>query len=170
MASRIPPYSSDDFATAEVVRAVLGMGRASRLYRHLVREQQIAKSVATYAYPLLTGASMLLTWGTGYPETDPDLLEKAMTREMEALIDTREEEINRAISLIETDLVRTLERVAERADLLSMFDLYFGDPGRLNGELDRLRSVTLNDVRTFVTDQLGPDNRAVLTYVPEGRR
>ena len=170
MASRIPPYSSDGFAMAEVVRAVLGMGRASRLYRHLVREQQIAKSVVTYAYPLLTGASMLLMWGTGYPGTDPALLEQAMARELEALIDTRQDEISRAISLIETDLVRTLERVAERADLLSMFDLYFGDPGRLNQELDRLRSVTLDDVRAFVTNQLGPDNRAVLTYVPEGSR
>ena len=113
---------------------------------------------------------MLLMWGTGYPGTDPALLEQAMARELEALIDTRQDEISRAISLIETDLVRTLERVAERADLLSMFDLYFGDPGRLNQELDRLRSVTLDDVRAFVTNQLGPDNRAVLTYVPEGRR
>ena len=69
--------------------------------------------------------------------------------------------------LRDQDLVRALERVADRADLLSMFDLYFDDPGRLNRELDRLRSVTLEDVRAFVDQQLGTDNRAILTYVPE---
>ena len=157
MAFRIPPYSSDAFATAEIARALLGMGRASRFYKHLVREQQIAKSVMTYAYPLMTGASMLLVWGTGYPGSDAAELEAAMTHELEGLIDARQEEIDRAISLTETDLVRALERVADRADLLSMFDLYFDDPGRLNRELDRLRSVTLEDVRAFVDQQLGTD-------------
>ncbi|MGB1780063.1 MAG: hypothetical protein ACPHQP_10955, partial [Longimicrobiales bacterium] len=73
-------------------------------------------------------------------------------------------------TLTETDLVRALERVADRADLLSMFDLYFDDPGRLNRELDRLRSVTLEDVRAFVDQQFGTDNRAILTYVPENGR
>ncbi|NJD20605.1 MAG: insulinase family protein, partial [Gemmatimonadetes bacterium] len=38
MAFRIPPYASGDFPVAEVARAVLGTGRASRLYRRLVRE------------------------------------------------------------------------------------------------------------------------------------
>jgi zinc protease len=52
MAFRIPPYSSPDFAAVEVGRALLGQGKASRLYRHLVRERRVAKSVVSYAYPL----------------------------------------------------------------------------------------------------------------------
>ena len=144
--------------------------RAARFYRRLVREQQVAKSVVTYAYPLMTGASMMLVWGTGYPGSDPAALELAMLRELEGLVDARQDEIDRAITLTETDLVRALERVADRADLLSMFDLYFDDPGRLNRELDRLRSVSLADVRAFVDQYFGVDNRAVLTYVPESGR
>ena len=71
--------------------------------------------------------------------------------------------------LTETDLLRALERVAGRADLLSMFELYFGDPERVNRELDRLRAVTVEQIRSFAQDMLGPDNRAVLTYEPQGR-
>ncbi len=170
MAFRTPPYSSTDFAVAEVARGLLGMGRASRLYERLVRERRVAKSVMTYVYPLLTGASMLLVWATGYPDGDPEEIEKAMIEEIEALTNAEQQEIDRAIALTETDLVRTLERVAERADLLSMFDLYFDDPGRLNGELDRLRAVTLDQIRTFVDEQMGPDNRAIVTYQPEASR
>ena len=47
-----------------------------------------------------------------------------------------------------------------------MFELYFSDPGRLNGEVDRLRGVSAADVRRFAAERLGPTNRAVLTYRP----
>jgi zinc protease len=167
MAFRTPPFSSDEFAVAEVSRALLGMGRASRLYRRLVRERRIAKSVVTYVYPLLTGAAMILTWATGYPGTDLEALEAALSEEIEGLVGAEQAEVDRAIALAETDLVHTLERVSSRADLLSMFDLYFDDPGRLNQELDRLRSVTVDQIRSFARERLGPDNRAVLTYQPK---
>ena len=170
MAFRTPPYSSDDFAVAEVSRALLGMGRASRLYRSLVRERRVAKSVVTYIYPLLTGASMLLTWASGYPDTDLEVLEKALSEELEGLAGAQQAEVDRAIALAETDLVHTMERVATRADLLSMFDLYFDDPGRINQELDRLRAVTVDQIRTYASERLGEDNRAVLTYQPKGAK
>jgi len=170
MGFRIPPYTDPGFGVIEVARAVLGMGRASRFYERLVRERRIATSVVTYAFPLLTGASMLLVWATGFPGGDPAALEQAMSEELDALTSVEQSEIDRAIALTETDLVLTLERVAERADLLSMFELYFGEPGRLNSELDRLREVTLDQIRTFAGERLGTDNRAVLTYVPESDR
>jgi predicted Zn-dependent peptidase len=168
MAFRSPPYSSDDFAVAEVARSVLGSGRASRLYRRLVRERRVAKSVVSYVYPLLSEAGMLLTWATGYPGSDLDALEAALSEEIAALAETEQSEVDRAIALSETDLVNELERVASRADLLSMFDLYFDDPGRLNRELDRLRSVTVEQIRAFAGDVLSADNRAVLGYLPKG--
>jgi predicted Zn-dependent peptidase len=168
MAFRAPPYAAEEFTVAEVARALLGLGRASRLYRRLVRERRVAKSIVTYIYPLLTGASTLLTWATGYPETDLESLERAMSEEIAGLAGADQAEVDRAIALAETDLVHGLERVATRADLLSMFDLYFDDPGRLNRELDRLRAVTVEQVRDFARSRLGEDNRAVLTYVPKG--
>ena len=167
MAFRIPPYSSDDFAVAEVSRGLLGMGRSSRLYRRLVRERRVAKGVVTFAFPLLTGSSMLLAWATGYPGSSAEELESALAEELEGLAEAEAHEVERAIALAETDLVRSLERAGERADLLSMFVLYFGDPDRLNRELDRLRAVTVDEIRAFAGERLGADNRAVLTYEPK---
>lgn len=57
--------------------------------------------------------------------------------------------------------------MGHRADLLSMFELYFSDPGRLNREVERLRSVCAADVRRFAAERLGPGNRAVVTYRPK---
>jgi len=169
MAFRIPPYSSDEFAVAEVTRAVLGIGRASRLYRRLVREQRVAKDVVSYAFPLLTGASLLLVWATGYPGASPEKLEEALAREIEGVTDAEGHEVERAVAVSETDLVRGLEPVGERADLLSMFNLYFDEPERLNREVERLRAVGVDAVHRFAAERFGPDNRAVVTYVPEER-
>ncbi len=102
--------------------------------------------------------------------TDLDALEKAMSDEIEGLSGADQAEVDRAIALAETDLVHSLERIATRADLLSMFDLYFDDPGRLNQELDRLRAVTVDQIREFAREYLGADNRAVITYAPKGVR
>jgi len=165
---RIPPYSSEDFTRAEVARAVLGTGRASRLYRRLVREQRLAKDVVSYAFPLLSGAAMMLVWATGYPGASLADLEEAVSRELEGLGDADDAEVERAVAVLETDLVRGLEQVGQRADVLSMFELCFDDPHRLNREIERLRAVTAADVRAFAGTHLGADNRAVVRYQPRG--
>ncbi|MCH7933066.1 MAG: insulinase family protein [Gemmatimonadetes bacterium] len=170
IAFRVPTYTSDDFYAADVAGSVLGTGRASRLYRSLVREQRVAKDVTSFVFPLTSGAGMLLAWATGFPEGDPVELETALIAEIEGLASVTEQEIERAVALTETALVRQIERVGERADLFSMFDQLFDDPERLNSELDRLRAVTPGDVSAFVDRFLGTDNRAILTYVPEAAK
>ena len=52
---------------------------------------------------------------------------------MEGLASVTDQEIQRAVALTETALVRQIEQVGERADLVSMFDQLFDDPERLNG-------------------------------------
>ena len=167
VACRVPAYTDGDFYAADVAGSVLGTGRASRLYRSLVRERRLAKDVTSFVLPLTSGAGMLLAWATGFPDGDPGELEAALVAEMEGLASVSSREIERAVALTETALVRQIEQVGERADLLSMFDQLFDDPERLNGELERLRAVTTGDVSAFTKRFLGPDNRAVLTYVPE---
>jgi len=166
LAFRIPPYTDDAFTAAEVARDVLGTGRASRLYRRLVRERRAAKDVVAYAFPLLTGAAMLLVWATGFPGSSVEELEAVLADEVQGVADAKAEEVERAVALAETDIVHSIERVGDRADLLSMFDLYFDDPERLNGEVERLRSVTPEQIHAFASERLGADNRAVLIYEP----
>ena len=136
------------------------------MYRSLVRERREAKDVTSMAFPLTTGAGMLLLWATGFPDGDPTVLEAALSREVEALATVRGEEIERAVAVTETRLIREIEQVGQRADLLSMFDQLFDDPGRINSEIERMRGVSPQDVSAFAEDFLGTNNRAVLTYVP----
>ncbi len=168
MAGRFPPVDAPDFHVAEVAATVLGSGKASRLYRSLVREKRIAKDVLSYVFPLQTGGSLFLLWATGYPGAKPQELEKALVEEVEGMDSVTQEELDRAVALTETHLLMAIQHVGDRADLLSMFDQLFDDPARLNSEIERVRAVTRDQVRDFAGRYLGADNRAFLSYIPGG--
>ncbi len=164
--SRIPTFTDQAFHTAEVAGEILANGRASRLYRSLVREQRVAKDIVGYVFPLGTGASMMVSWATGYPGVEPETLQRALLDELDGLTSVAPTETARAVARSETRFFGQIEQVGDRADLLSMFTHYFDDPLRLAGEVDRLRAVTTRDVEGFADDVLSADNRVVLTYVP----
>jgi len=167
LAYRIPPFGADGFHPAAAAAHLLAYGKASRLYRKLVREEQLAQDVVAYAFPLVVGAAMLGLWATARPGVEPAHLESALLREVAAVRDASAAEVERALNLIEARRLEDLQRVDERADLLSMFTSLFDDPGRINTELDRFRAVRPQAVRDFADAFLGDDNRAVLVYVPK---
>jgi predicted Zn-dependent peptidase len=169
VAFRVPPYADSDFHVAELAGSILGVGRASRLYRSLVRERRVAKDVVTYVFPLVTGAALFLAWATGYREISIESLEQALIEEIHGLANVRETELERALAVSEIRLVEEIERLESRADLLSMFETHFGDAGRLNGELDRLRAVTVPRIRDFTEAYLGEHNQVLLAYEPQRR-
>jgi len=74
--------------------------------------------------------------------------------------------VQRAIALIQTMFVSSMQEAGERADKLSMFATYFGKPELINEEVDRYRAVTTEQVNAFIRERLGENNRASLLYVP----
>jgi predicted Zn-dependent peptidase len=168
---RIPPFTDPRFDAVDLCAQILGQGKSSRLYRSLVRERRVARDAATYALPLVTGGSTFLAFVTGFPDSDVAELEAALFEELEAMAEVSEAEVARGRVLAEAREVRGLESMSHRADLLSMYTTIFDDPGRLNDTVARIRGVTTEQVRAVARDFLGPDNRAVVAYLPqeEGR-
>jgi len=74
--------------------------------------------------------------------------------------------VARAVTLIETELIVSLQSAGDRADKLSLFATYFGDPSLVNVQAARYRAVTPEQVNAFARARLGTDNRASLLYVP----
>jgi zinc protease len=165
-AYRIPPYGDPAWYPAGVAAHILAWGKASRLNRTLVREQRLAQDAVAYAFPVVVGAAMLVVWVTARPGVELDALEAALDAEMAGLASVTEEEVTRAVRLIEARQLDELQKVDERADQLSMFTCLFDDPGLINTELDRIRAVRASDVRDFAARHLGPDHAATLVYVP----
>jgi predicted Zn-dependent peptidase len=163
---RIPTYGTAEHYAASVATAILTWGKASTLYRGLVRGR-LAQDVVGYAFPIVVGAAMQLLWVTAQPGVDPEQLEAATLEHIARLADIDDAEVERAVNLMETRYLAELQKVDERADLLSMYATLFDDPARINTELDRIRGVRAEDVRAFARACLGEANRALIWYLPE---
>jgi predicted Zn-dependent peptidase len=151
-----------------VAGAILGLKRGSRLHRALVRERQVAAEATAFTFDLPKGSDLLVVDVTARPGIEPDTLESEVAREID-LLQTQgvtDSEVQRALALIETDFITSMQAAGDRADKLSMFATYFGDPALINEQVDRYRAVTTADVNAFIRERLGSTNRASLLYVP----
>jgi len=168
LAFRSPIFATDPYYPASVCGAILGMRRGSRLHRSLVRERQIAADATAFTFDLAKGRDLLVADVMGRPEIPPDILEEEVSREIDILMrdGVSQEEVDRAIALIETDMVTAMQSASERADRLSMFATFFKDPEQLNEQSARYRAVTVSSVNQFARSYLGTDNRATLLFVP----
>ncbi|HET7584010.1 MAG TPA: pitrilysin family protein [Gemmatimonadaceae bacterium] len=168
LAFRSPVLGSEEWYTASVCAAILGTGKGSRLYRALVRERELASEAHAFTFDLSVGADLLVADVLARPEIAPDELRHAVYDVVEQLqrdgVD--DADVRRAIALLETAHVTSMQAAGERADKLSMFATYFRDPALVNTHVDRYRSVTAARVNQFVQQRLGEDNRAALLYVP----
>ncbi len=168
LAYRMPIFGTPEFDALEVTADLLGAGRASRMYATLVRERQLAQDVTVFAFPFVGGASIFALWATARPGVEIDALEEAVLAEVERLASEgpSEAELERVRNLHAASVESSLERIAERADRLSMYGCLFDEPGMINTEVSRYVSVTPDRVRAAMAAALRPDNRLVLTYVP----
>ena len=168
LAFRSPVFGSPGYYAASVAGAVLGMRKGSRLYRALVRERQVASDANAFTFDLTKGADLLVLDVTARPGISPELLEQEVAREVDVLHrdGVSQQEVDRAIALIEADLVRAMQSAGDRADRLSQFATYFDRPELINELPERYRAVNAKSVNAFIRSHLGENNRASLLYVP----
>ena len=169
---RAPDSRHDDFAAVEVLAAVLGRGRGSRLYRKLITEKNLAQREEAYTsvWGLAYGASVFI--GTFSPRDGGDAAE--VEREFLAVLDALADgsnpvsgpELDRAKALLTSDWLRSVGELGGRADMLGQYATLDGDPKVVRDYLRRLEAVTAEDVQRVAALVLPDDNRVVIEYVP----
>ena len=168
-AFRSPAFGTDGYYAASVCGAILGMRKASRLQRSLVREKRIAADATAFTFDLPKGADLLVLDVLALPGVGADALEAAVLEEVDQLRrnGVSDEEVARAKALIETSWILSMESATERADKLSMFATYLGTPEIVNEQPAKYQAVTRERVEAFAKERLGEDNRALLMFVPD---
>ena len=166
VAYRVPPFGEDEFLTALVTSYILTYGKASLLYRTLVRERHAVQDVVSFAFPIVVGAAMLAIWATARPGRTAAETEAVMHEEIARLHDIDDADVERAVNLLQTERLNELQRVDQRADHLSMYTQLFDEPERVNTEINRICEVTPQRVRDFAARYLAVENRVVLQYEP----
>ena len=169
LAFRAPAFGTAAYYAASVAGAILGSRKGSRLYRRLVRERQVASEAQAFTFDLSKGSDLLVVDVTARQGIPAELLEQEVAQEIDVIHrdGVEQPEVDRAIAVIESDLVRAMQSAGDRADRMSMFATYFRNPDLLNEQPERYHAVTASAVNAFLRERLGENNRASLLYVPQ---
>jgi predicted Zn-dependent peptidase len=93
-------------------------------------------------------------------------VEKTVDEETERIVDTgvTEQALKGAQAQLRRDWLDRLAHPGSRAEELCAGEAYLGDPTAMEGHLDRMPEITVDDVRAVAAEHLLPGHRAVLTY------
>ena len=165
-----PPDFDDDQPALDLLAAVLGAGKSSRLHRTLVHERQIARDASVYHHAQEIAGEFLVQITVNLGQNVEEV--EAVAREEIGRVASEpigEAEMASVMNRTELQYVRLLERLGGfygRADLLNYFNTYTSDPDRINGELDRYRGVSADDIRRVAASTLN-ETFVKLTVLPE---
>ncbi len=165
-----PAFYKEGDATADVLATVLSDGKASRLYRRLVHEKQLAQSVSA-SQQSLGAQSVFAIQAVARPGVSTDTLKAEIDAVLQEVREqgVTQEEIDRARNRYETRTLSGLQSVGGfggKADTLQGYNHFLGDPDFLAKDLDRYNHVTSDKVKAFATEVLAPDARVVVHAVP----
>lgn len=168
----VKAFAPDD-ATLEVLTTILAGGRASRLYRRLVYERQIATQVSAFqdGGRIDGKLEIFATARAGHALAE---LQQAIDAEVRLLADSGPtlREVQRAQNGIEAEFLSGLERVGSfggKADRLNYYNYFTGMPDYFQQDLDRYRAVTPATVQAAARTYLLRAHRVVLSVVPQGK-
>jgi zinc protease len=163
----VPSQQSPDALALDMLSTILSQGRASRLYRRLVYERQLAlEAGGDYNYFSLD-PNLFWFWATPMPGQTPETLEAALLAEMETLKKepVSDEELQRARNQVEAAFVFQEDSVHRRAALLARFEL-IGGYAEKDRFLERLRAVTAADVQRVARAYFPEDKKNVGVLLP----
>jgi zinc protease len=154
-------------AEADLLGIILGGGKASRLYRKLVYEQQIAQDVSVAQGSMML-QSVFQIEVTARPGVKPEQIEKAVDAELALLREQgpTESEVEQARNRMLSSIIQGLETTDGVADQLNRYNQYVGTPDYLQQDVARYAPLTPQLLRAAANRLLPPHARVVVYCVP----
>ncbi len=169
-----PSIFAEDDAELDLVAEVLASGKTSRLYRSLVYDDRMATEIAASQNSRELGGYFQVV-ATAAPGRTLTELERAINEAVRQLVDAgpSPQEMERCQAQAEANFVYRLQTVGGfggKSDQLNAYNVFIGDPGFFERDLDRYRRVTASSMQRVARDCLALGRRVLLSIVPRGRR
>jgi predicted Zn-dependent peptidase len=157
-----PNYRNPDDAVYDAIGDIMSNGRVSRLYRSLVRDQQIAAvAEGEGPFPGDKYPSLFLFGAVPLPGHTPAEMRDAIHKEIEKLktSDVTDAELAMYKTRARADLLRGLADNQGLANALAEYQTRYGDWRELFKQLDRVDKVSKADIRRVANQIFVASNR-----------
>ena len=155
-------YRDPDDAVYDAISDILSNGRVSRLYRTLVRDQQIAAvAEGVSPYPGDKYPSLFVFFAAPVPGHTSAEIATSIHKEIDKLktTDVTDAELAMYKTRARADLLRGLANNQGLANALAQYQTRYGDWRELFGQLDRVDKVTKADIRRVANQVFVASNR-----------
>lgn len=168
MAFKGPALGDADHATLTVLSEVLFGGRASRLYRALIVQGELATElrgwVSTFRDPGLF--ECFATARPGHTTQELQTVIEGAFAQVRADV-VSEEELARAKARLELSLLQQLETIPGKAEQIGFYETVLGDPARAFDRVEAYRRTTTADLRRVARRYLVDRARTTVRVLPE---
>jgi predicted Zn-dependent peptidase len=157
-----PSYRDPDNAVYDAISDIMSNGRVSRLYRSLVRDQQIAaEAEGVSPYPGDKYPGLFVFFAAPLPGHTPAEMREAIHKEIEKLktTDVTDDELAMFKTRTRADLLRGLADNQGLANDLAEYQTRYGDWRELFLELNKVDKVTKADIRRVANQVFVSTNR-----------
>lgn len=164
VAFHTPERLHEDYYVIDLISDILCNGQSSRLYRRLLKEQQLFVYIDAY----ITGnidPGLLIIEGKLTEGVTLEQAETAIWKELELLKKEGigERELQKVKNKVESTLVFSETNVLNKAMNLAFFEL-LGDADLINKEVDMYAKINLNDMNRVIRTLLTEKNCSTLFY------
>jgi predicted Zn-dependent peptidase len=159
-----PAFDDPDAAVYDAIGDLLSSGRTSRLYRSLVRDKKIAAQAAGFSgFPGAKYPSLFAFFAVPTPGHTPEEARDAIRAEIERLKneDVPDDELRMVKTRARANLIRRLDDNQGLAVQLGNAQGRYGDWRELFRRVDRIDSVTREDIRRVANKTFVAENRTV---------
>lgn len=164
----VPQFDRDD-APLALAADILARGRASRLYRRLVVEEQVAQDVSAYQ----SGRELAGSFGiimTLRPSCEMSRARALVEAELDALSrsEVGADELDRVIKMRVAGFLFALEHIGGFggvADRLNAYNVLRGDPGLIAADVRRFQEVTPQAIHEAWSRHVAGRHRVVLSVI-----
>ncbi len=164
---KIPPRGTSEFYALYLAGKILYDGDSSRLYQKLVKGEESVIQLFGFTDER-RGPSSIFVGAIPKPGEDLSKIRETIMNEIHDLAThgPNPAEMEKIENQFVNDSVRQRQSSMARAQAIAEYALYDGDPKLINTELERILSVTAEDIRMAAAHYLNTENRALLDIVP----
>lgn len=165
----VPRYAPDSYALA-VLMGLLSDGKVAPLNAVLIDDKKLTARVSMFGYESeLAGQAFLQV--RAFADTDLDAVEAALTEgfvkfETDSIA---ENDLNRIKTKLEVEFYDGIQTVLGKAFNLAQYDIFAGDPGFINQDIENIRAVTAEDVMRVYNTYIKDKPMVVTSFVPKGK-
>jgi len=158
---------ADTYHTTDLLSDILGRGQSSRLYRNLIKDQQLFSDISAYTTGSMDKA-MFVVEGKPLEGVTIEQAESAIWQELNKIKDAGvlDNELAKVKNKTESTMIFSEMALLDKAMNLAYFEL-LGDADLLNKETDQYLKVTTDEVKTQANNLFRKENSSTLVYLAE---